>query len=225
MGMVPFGRSANPSAGSVEKKYFDRFYYNSTDKNTTSYVTTIANDSVGILLNGVGSGTGEDQRVGNKITIHSIDFDFNMSTNGMTRSATEGHVCIDVALVLFGAANAAAFSALKTQILQHAGKPQSMVNMSFKNNLKIILRKSFLLSYTDATGGYDGQGHNSAHIDTRRALGFVTQFTGASGTAHVETTLQQNALYLVVTCNTSGEASADKPSNFRFFSRIRYTDA
>lgn len=188
-----------------EYKFFDTTW----DESGIAATGLIALDSV----NEVAAGTGENQRIGRKITIRSIHVRWDVVlTAGTTANETDDNL----RLIVYLDRQCNGATAAVTDILETAAY-KSFNNLSNKNRFKILADKftdinSMSGAYTGSTDNYGKAGkYRSMHMKCNIPVEF------SSTTGAITEIRSNNVGVLLITANANANSEGQV--------RIRYTDS
>lgn len=173
-----------------------------TDINTTPTIT---------LLNGLVPGNSASQRVGNKVTIKSLE----MRARVQTTAATGVEQFCRWFIVLDRQANGAAPAAI-TDILS-ANSVTSLRNLENRKRFKIIVDKAFPMGATSVSTGTVTSRMYKVYIKFRRPI--LVEFN--NGVAGTIADIVSNSLHL---CTLGNVVAGNTDANLITTVRLRYTD-
>lgn len=198
---VPVLRQYQPRMFSLaEWKYTDVFV--NVDINTAPTIT---------LLNGLVPGNSASQRVGNKVTIRSLE----MRARVQTIAATGVEQFCRWFIVLDRQANGAAPAAI-TDILT-ANSVIALRNLENRKRFKIIVDKAFPMGATSVSTGTVCSRMYKVYIKFRRPI--LVEFN--NGVAGTIADIVSNAIHF---CTLGNVVAGNTDANLQTTVRLRYTD-
>lgn len=200
-GLVPTYRGFQPRMFSRGEWKFTDVFVN-VDINTAPTIT---------LLNGLVPGNSASQRVGNKVTIRSLE----MRVRVQTIPATGVEQFCRWFIVLDRQANGAAPAAI-TDILT-ANSVTALRNLENRKRFKIIVDKAFPMGATSVSTGTVTSRMYKVYIKFRRPI--LVEFN--NGVAGTIADIVSNSLHL---CTLGNVAAGNTDCNLMTNVRLRYTD-
>lgn len=223
LGMIG-GMSANRFSGSGEGKE-QKFYDTAIDNTQLSAATdtwyAAGTQAQGLILVGLAQGTGASQRIGQRITVKSIQLRLHVQPSSAASTGPFGGV-FHMALVLDRDAKGTAPSI--TDLYTTSDMTTSMINIGYSERFRVIKKWQSVLYATGQEGGTgDYYGPMCVPIDYYHKEDIPVRYSSSTGAI---SEITGNNLFLVVGGFTMASASTQdlKPARVLGAARIRYVD-
>ena len=171
--------------------------------------------------------------------------DLRISFGALDQTTTSGSIVtnirpqtVRVVVAYINSPNATAYNSLYNNLFTQPGNVETMMNLSYRRNFKVIVDKQIVLqpiiqqttTLADTYQSVAAGGNTVANIKIRRNFNLETTFTADSSLPDSETSMASGALYLAVLTSedfrtVNGSAPYTNFDDFTYWSRIRYVDA
>lgn len=201
---VPRSRGLVPSYYGFTPRAFAKGEWKYLDTALMGNVNNLGSQD---LLNGIAPGTGASQRVGMKISIHSLEYRGYETVTAATGDDQVHRICIFIDRQANGVAPALG----QQLLLNNTYAPRSLIA---RHRFKILLDRTFCLNASGESGSMRAQKY---YMKFRRPI--IVEFN--AGTAGDITDIVTNSLFVE---HLGTAAPGPTAGSYYFICRIRYTD-